>query len=85
MQLLCSCGRPLDAGRTTGAGGSCVRCLVCLVQPPRIVGRRNTSPPRRGICVCCGQEGAIVGRGLASACYQRWRSYGKLDEWRTRR
>jgi hypothetical protein len=77
------CGGSLRRGRTH-SGGTQARCLLCQVSAlPCIVLRPGKrSRPRAGLCACCGREGKIVGLGLRSACYQRRRAHGKLDEWR---
>ncbi|MFF4412145.1 hypothetical protein ACFYY8_06400 [Streptosporangium sp. NPDC001559] len=35
---------------------------------------------RTVLCVCCATPGQVMGRGLITACYQRHRSNGTLDQ-----
>ncbi|MFD0889969.1 hypothetical protein ACFQ08_35965 [Streptosporangium algeriense] len=35
---------------------------------------------RTVLCVCCATPGYVMGRGLITACYQRHRSGGTLDQ-----
>src|SRR3546814_5889530 len=32
-------------------------------------------------CVCCGEWGGIMARGLRAECYGKWRKRGKLNRW----
>ncbi len=47
-------------------------------------GRRPAGKARVGPeapCVCCGEWGGIMARGLRERCYSRWRKNGRLGRW----
>lgn len=46
---------------------------------PRPAGKSRTGP--EAPCVCCGEWGPIMARGLHEVCYRRWRGRGQLRRW----
>ena len=52
--------------------GQCVECKSYYKPAPQPV------PAKHGLCSCgCGREGRLVGRGMLSGCYQKYRK-GKV-------
>lgn len=77
-RLCADCGGSLNRGRSDEAPRPSVkqrRCFVCISIAGLVVAPLRTYGPKQrpvGECACgCGREGAIVGRGLVSLCYQR--------------
>ena len=47
--------------------------------------REEKMSKKIAICLDCGREKTIMGRGLCSRCYQRHRDAGTLDQWESAR